>query len=115
MHAGQRILIRVDLPAPLSPSRQSTWPALTVMVMSFSATTEPKNLLTCRATSMRGCISHQRDSVTFLRMKLLNSTAMRSMAPRNTLNQSVLTPVKKMPICTVPKMIAPNMAPIAEP
>ncbi len=40
----------------------------------------------------QGGISHQRDSVTFLRMKLLNNTAIRSMAPRNTLNQSVFTP-----------------------
>ena len=35
----------------------------------------------------------QRASVTWRRMKLLNSTAISIITPRNTLNQSVFTPV----------------------
>ncbi len=34
--------MNVDLPAPLSPSTQVTWPALTTVEMSFSAMTLPK-------------------------------------------------------------------------
>src|SRR5882672_4416298 len=48
-----RILIRVDLPAPLSPSTHVTSPARTSIEMSFSAITLPKYLLTWR-TSRRG-------------------------------------------------------------
>src|SRR3990172_7767701 len=48
-----RILIRVDLPAPLSPSRQTTSPALTASETSSRATTAPKYFETLRA-SRRG-------------------------------------------------------------
>ena len=41
----ERILISVDLPAPLSPSRQSTSPALTSSEMSCSTSIGPKDLL----------------------------------------------------------------------
>ena len=34
--------MNVDLPAPLSPSTQVTWPALTTVETSFSAMTLPK-------------------------------------------------------------------------
>ena len=40
------VLISVDLPAPLSPSRQWTSPGRTSNDTSFSAITEPKYLLT---------------------------------------------------------------------
>src|SRR5581483_6473157 len=49
----ESILISVDLPAPLSPSRQTISPALTVRLTSFSATTVPKYFDTERA-SMSG-------------------------------------------------------------
>ena len=39
--APARILMNVDLPAPLSPSTQVTSPAFTVVVTSRSAMTEP--------------------------------------------------------------------------
>ena len=39
--APARILMNVDLPAPLSPSTQVTSPALTVVVTSRRAITEP--------------------------------------------------------------------------
>ena len=42
-------------------------------------------------------------------------TAIRSIAPRKTWNQSVFTPVKKMPWLTIPKMSAPNIGPITDP
>src|SRR6202140_5602480 len=48
-----RILIKVDLPAPLSPSTHVTSPARTSIEMSLSAMTLPKYLLTWR-TSSRG-------------------------------------------------------------
>src|SRR6266566_8363852 len=47
----EMILIRVDLPAPLSPSTQVTSPARTSIEMSFSAMTLPKYLLTWRTSS----------------------------------------------------------------
>ena len=43
--------MKVDLPAPLSPSTQVTSPALTVVVTSWSASTDPK-VLPISATSM---------------------------------------------------------------
>src|SRR3954463_14949838 len=43
-------LIRVDLPAPLSPSRHITSPPATAIEMSWSAITEPKNFDTSRAS-----------------------------------------------------------------
>src|SRR5450759_2546418 len=46
-----RILIRVDLPAPLSPSTQATSPARTSIEMSLRAMTLPKYLLTWRTSS----------------------------------------------------------------
>jgi hypothetical protein len=49
----EKILIRVDFPAPLSPSRHVTCPALTSMEMSSRATTCPKYFETPLA-SMRG-------------------------------------------------------------
>ena len=42
-----RILIRVDLPAPLSPSRPRTSPLRRCMLMSRSATVGPNDLPTC--------------------------------------------------------------------
>ena len=60
-------------------------------------------------------VGHQRASDARLRMKLLNITAMSSITPTKTWNQSVLTPVKKIPCCTMPKMSAPKSAPITEP
>src|SRR5918999_5038940 len=42
----EMILMRVDLPAPLSPSTQATSPALTVRLMSSRATMGPKALPT---------------------------------------------------------------------
>src|SRR5918996_3251825 len=63
----------------------------------------------------RCVVRHHLASDARLRMKLLNSTAMSSIAPTKTRNQSVLTPVKKMPCCTIPKMSAPKSAPTTEP
>src|SRR4051812_13772156 len=48
-----RILMSVDLPAPLSPSRQCTSPGATATETSRRARTVPKNLLT-RRSSIRG-------------------------------------------------------------
>src|SRR6185437_13559056 len=42
----EMILIRMDLPAPLSPSTQATSPALTVRLMPDRATMGPKDLPT---------------------------------------------------------------------
>ena len=42
----ESVLISVDLPAPLSPSRQSTSPACTFSEMSCSTSIGPKDLLT---------------------------------------------------------------------
>src|SRR4051794_25751119 len=53
VYTPERVLISVDLPAPLSPSRQCTSLALTVRETPVSATTGPKNLVTF-LTSMRG-------------------------------------------------------------
>src|SRR5918999_1038002 len=62
------------------------------------------------------CVArHHLASEARLRMKLLNTTAMSSMTPTKTRNQSVLTPMKKMPCCTIPKMSAPKTAPTTEP
>src|SRR2546421_8255580 len=69
----ERILMRVDLPAPLSPSTHVTSPARTSIEMSLSAMTLPKYLLTWRTSSSgalfwfitsstpraRGATSHQ--------------------------------------------------------
>ena len=44
------ILIRVDLPAPLSPSRQTTSPGATLSETFSSAMTEPKYFETARAS-----------------------------------------------------------------
>src|SRR3712207_1089169 len=63
-----------------------------------------------------GCVvRHHRASAARLRIKLLNTTAMSSITPTKTWNQSVLTPVKKIPCCTMPKMSAPKSAPTTEP
>src|SRR4051812_35521753 len=48
----ESILIRVDLPAPLSPSRQTTSPALTLIDTSARATTGPKYFDTERASTI---------------------------------------------------------------
>src|SRR5919112_1876989 len=56
----------------------------------------------------RCVVRHHLASDARLRMKLLNSTATSSVTPTNTWNQSVLTPVKKIPCCTMPKMSAPK-------
>ena len=45
------ILMSVDLPAPLSPTRQVTSPARAVREAPSSATTLPKRLVRSRATS----------------------------------------------------------------
>src|ERR671916_374878 len=63
----------------------------------------------------RCVVRHHLASDARLRMKLLNSTATSSVTPTNTWNQSVLTPVKKIPCCTMPKMSAPKTTPIADP
>ena len=42
-------------------------------------------------------------------------SAISNMPPRKTRNQSFGAPVKRMPICTTPKMRAPRQAPITEP
>src|SRR3954447_2500751 len=47
----QMILIRVDLPAPLSPSRPSTSPFFRCRLTSLSAVTGPKRLATCSTRS----------------------------------------------------------------
>ena len=47
----ERILMNVDLPAPLSPSTQVTSPAPTLTLTSFSATTLPKYFETLRTSS----------------------------------------------------------------
>ena len=52
-----RILISVDLPAPLSPSTQVTSPALTFREMSCSALTDPKYFETERTSSRQPFIS----------------------------------------------------------
>ena len=49
-----RILISVDLPAPLSPSTQVTSPALTFSEMSWSALTDPKYFEIPLASSRHG-------------------------------------------------------------
>ena len=46
-----RILMNVDLPAPLSPSTQVTSPGPTDTLMSFRATTLPKYFETSRTSS----------------------------------------------------------------
>src|SRR5271166_2338016 len=46
-----RILIRVDLPAPLSPSRPSTSPLRRCRLTSRSAVTGPKRLAMCSTRS----------------------------------------------------------------
>src|SRR5262249_18114356 len=51
-----RILMSVDLPAPLSPSRQWTSPTCTVKFTSCSATTVPKDFDT-PLSSMIGCMA----------------------------------------------------------
>src|SRR6266536_1303315 len=53
------ILISVDLPAPLSPSRPRTSPLRRCRLMSRSAVTGPKRLATCstRRTSSDACAS----------------------------------------------------------
>src|SRR6185312_3672280 len=58
---------------------------------------------------------HPRSPVTRRRIELLNRTAINSMAPRNTWNQSLGAPVKRMPIWTTPKISAPRHAPTTEP
>src|ERR1700758_440144 len=47
----QMILISVDLPAPLSPSRPSTSPFFRCRLMSRSAVTGPKRLAMCSTRS----------------------------------------------------------------
>src|SRR5919106_2432121 len=58
----ESVLIKVDLPAPLSPSRHITSPAPTFIDTSFSAITEPKYLLMLStsisgAPSPRACVA----------------------------------------------------------
>src|SRR5918996_234408 len=50
----ERVLIRVDLPAPLSPKRHMTSPACTFMVTPFSAITEPNRLTMSRSSTSGG-------------------------------------------------------------
>ena len=54
--APDRVLMRVDLPAPLSPRRHITSPRSTVIETPESAITEPKCLTTLR-TSMRAFVA----------------------------------------------------------
>ena len=107
-----RIWIRVDFPAPLSPSRQVTWPAVHRhrdlaqrhhLAEALADPLHPQDRLAHRASDARR------------RMKLLTMTAATSMTPRKTWNQSASTPVITMPCCTMPKMSAPSTAPTAEP
>ena len=56
----ERILISVDLPAPLSPSRQCTSPGQTVDARRpASAMTEPKCLLTSRSSMTGRAVAHR--------------------------------------------------------
>src|SRR3954469_1496936 len=60
----EMILIRVDLPAPLSPSSPSTSPLSRCRLMSRSAVTGPKRLVTCstrRALSDTAPLPHATD------------------------------------------------------
>src|SRR5512147_3160376 len=44
-YTPETILMKVDLPAPLSPSRPITWPGKISMLMSLTATRPPKRLV----------------------------------------------------------------------
>ena len=50
-------LIRVDLPAPFSPTNARTSPFCKVKLTSFSAVTPGYNLLTCSIFKMVSCIA----------------------------------------------------------
>src|SRR5579871_309507 len=53
----QRILMKVDFPAPLSPTRASTSPFRIYMLTSRNAVTAPKLLLMCSVRSRTGAPS----------------------------------------------------------
>ena len=57
----ERILMNVDLPAPLSPSTHVTWPALTTVETSFSAMTLPKYLPMLAHLEQRGAVRRAHD------------------------------------------------------
>ncbi len=98
--------MKVDLPAPLSPSTQVTFPARTMVEMSDSEMTLPNVLVTfadlehrCYRSLIRalggGCsVTSTRHRYLLLlcsasrRTNWLASTASSSMAPTNVLNQS---------------------------
>src|SRR5215471_6151078 len=50
------VLISVDLPAPLSPSRQSTSPAWTFSEMPWRTSIGPNDLLTSRSSRRGGAV-----------------------------------------------------------
>ena len=50
-YTPEMTLIRVDLPAPLSPSRPTTSPAFTPRLTSFTAVRPPKRLTILRTSS----------------------------------------------------------------
>src|SRR5260370_27507210 len=57
LSAPERILISVDLPAPLSPSRPTISFRRTDKVTSLSACTRPKNLLMCSIRTSSSAIA----------------------------------------------------------
>ena len=122
----ERVLMSVDLPAPLSPSRQVTSPARTNIDTSWRAITDPKYLETFLTSRIGGPVGRAlvdrrglghlgHRFCAWVRMKLLKMTASTRIAPTNTLNQSPSTPVMMIPCCTMAKMRAPTAAPMTEP
>ena len=125
-----RILIRVDLPAPLSPSTQVTVPGSTCSEMSRSAITLPKLLPTFfswsagvtsdggrRQVGLRDLVEgrHFFAPAARLLMKVLTRTAAKRITPRNSQVQSVFQPAYAMPMKAMPMIDAPMLAPSAEP
>ena len=123
-----RILMNVDLPAPLSPSTQVTLPASTLVVMFSSAVTLPKYLQMLRSSRSacspsatrhgeRCCltIGAHRASCAFLRMKLLTSTASSSTPPRKAKRPSEFHFVVCTPTTDTAMIAEPSAAPITDP
>ena len=108
----ERILMKLDLPAPLSPSTHVTSPAPTAIETSFSAITLPKNFDMPRTSSSGG---HRRAPSARWRTRLLTSTASSRITPRNRNRQSVFQPENWIPMNAMPTISAPSDAPIAEP
>ena len=90
--------MNVDLPAPLSPSTQVTWPARTAVEMSQSEMTLPKVLQRPRISSSGVSVwfsamsGYLLDNSAKRRTYWLASTASSSMTPRKNLNQSASQP-----------------------